>query len=441
MKRNIPIYFDNAVIVSPLESISESNGLGRLKVGVFTKYGNRNGSYIKDDVADMLIKSATRGDTPVVGFFDPESKGWAGHTGPTLASAYGYVEGFEGWQPFKDSDGVEREYAVFSVVLFIRYFNEANFVVGQNQSMELDINSIEGDWAQIGETEYFVYTKAEIMGLCIIGQHEPCFSASAFFAKNDDAYKNQYEKFSSLLADLKAQVEEAEKQPEGGEHQMENELIPEVNTETTPEQVEEPVNQEPEAPAAEFEVEPAGEPEGEPVEEEAAAEGEPEETTEETPAEEAEVEEVEAEGAEEAEEPAPDFEAQIAELQNQLTEMTTNYENAQTRIAELEAQITSASETEATLRSELATYEAERTRLEVEKKNALIERYANNLAEEDLVDVREHINDYSYNEIESKLAITFANKQMAGSADNNVVPLPEPVVDEFALFMKKYRKN
>jgi len=431
MKRNIPIYFDNAVIVSPLESISESNGLGRLKVGVFTKYGNRNGSYIKDDVADMLIRSATKGDTPVVGFFDPESKGWAGHTGPTLASAYGYVESFDGWQAFKDSDDVEREYAVFSVVLFIRYFNEANFVVGQNQSMELDINSIEGDWADIDGNEYFVYTKAEIMGLCIIGSHEPCFSASAFFAKNDDEYKSQYEKFSSLLADLKAQVEEAEKQPEGGEHQMENELIPEVNTETTPAQVEEPVSQEP---AAEFEQEATEE--VAPVEEEPAAE--------ETPVEEFEAENAEEEATEEpAEEetPAPDFEAQIAELQNQLTEMTTNYENAQTRIAELEAQITSASETEATLRSEIATYEAERTRLEVEKKNALIDRYSNSLTEEELADVREHINDYSYNEIESKLAITFANKQMAGSADNNVVPLPEPVVDEFALFMQKYRKN
>ena len=104
----------------------------KLKVGVFTKYGNRNGSYIKDDVAQMLIDSATKGDTPVVGFFDPESKGWSSHTGPTLASAYGYVEYFDGWQPFKDTDGVERDYAVFSVVLFTKYFNEANFVVGQN---------------------------------------------------------------------------------------------------------------------------------------------------------------------------------------------------------------------------------------------------------------------------------------------------------------------
>ena len=121
--------------------------------------------------------------------------------------------------------------------------------------------------------------------------------------------------------------------------------------------------------------------------------------------------------------------------------MTTNYENAQTRISQLEAQITSASELEATLRGEIATYAAERARLEVEKKNALIDRYANSLEEEDLTDVREHINDYSYDEIESKLAIKFANKQMAGSAENKVVPLPEPVVNEFALFMQKYRKN
>ena len=432
MKKNIPVYFDNAIIMSPAEPINGSSGINRLKVGVFTKYGNRNGSYIKDDVADMMIASATRGDTPVVGFFDPESKNWASHTGPTLASAYGYVEYFDGWQPFTDTDGITRDYAVFSVVLFTKYFNEANFVVGQNQSMELDINSIDGDWADINGQEYFVYTKAEIMGLCIIGNHEPCFSVSSFFAKNDDTYRSQYEKFSSLLADLKAKVEEAEKQPiEGGATHMENEMNPEVN-EPTPEQepiVEEPVDQEPEAPAAEETV--VSEEEQEPVAEESTL-----------PEEELVVEsEAEEPAVEPEEESASQFEVQITELQNQLNEMTANYENAQNRIAELEAQITSASEVEAGLRNEIATYEAERTRLEVERKNALIERYENNLNDEDLEDVREHVGDYSYDEIESKLAIKFANKQMAGSADNKLVPLPEPVVDEFALFMQKYRKN
>lgn len=440
MKRNIPIYFDNAIIMSPAEPINGSSGLNRLKVGVFTKYGNRNGSYIKDDVAEMMIASATKGDTPVVGFFDPESKGWASHTGPTLASAYGYVEYFDGWQPFKDTDGVERDYAVFSVVLFTKYFDEANFVVGQNQSMELDINSIEGDWANIGNTEYFVYTKAEIMGLCIIGDHEPCFSVSSFFSKNDDTYKSQYEKFSSLLADLKAKVEEAENQPiEGGEHQMENVVNPEVN-EPTPaqeiEQIEEPANQEPEAPAAEGLVPelPLVDPEEE-ADEEPASEEPVEEPAQEEPAAEPEGEEPAAE------EPAVDFEAQIAELQNQLTEMTTNYENAQTRIAELETQITSASETEATLRAEIATYEAERARLEVENKNSLIEQYSNDLTEEEISPIREEMSNFSLEELESKLAVCYAKKHMAGSADNKVVPLPEPVVDEFAIFMEKYRKN
>ena len=219
MKKEIPIYFDSVIIASPAQPITESKPeLGRLKVGVFTKYGNRNGSYITDEIAEMLIASAIRGNTPVVGFYDPESEGWAGHTGPLLASAYGYVENFEGWQPFKDTDGVEREYAVFSVVLFNEYYEEANFVVGQHQSMELNRKTIEGDWANIGDTEYFVYTKASIMGLCIIGDHEPCFSVSTFFSKNDENYESQYEKFSSLLSGLKEQVEEAEFNKKGGEN-------------------------------------------------------------------------------------------------------------------------------------------------------------------------------------------------------------------------------
>jgi len=233
------------------------------------------------------------------------------------------------------------------------------------------------------------------------------------------------------LADLKAQVEEAEKQPEGGEHQMENVVNPEVN-EPTPVQ-EEPVAQEPVAPvepAAEEVVEPVAEFEEEPAAEPVENAGEPAQE----PAGEEPVEPT-------VEEPAVDFEAQIAELQNQLTEMTTNYENAQTRIAELEAQITSASETEATLRGEIATYEAERARLEVEKRNTLVEKYQNLLTEEEISPIREEMNNFSLAELESKLAICYANKQMAGSADNKVVPLPEPVVDDFAVFMQKYRKN
>ena len=421
MDRQIPIYFDSVVIASPTVPISSSNPeLGRLKVGVFTKYGNRNGSYITDEIAEQLIASATMGNTPVVGFFDPESKSWAGHTGPLLASAYGYVESFEGWQPFTDTDGIEREYAVFSVVIFNKYFDEAKLVVGQHQSMELDRNSIEGDWANIEDNEYFVYTKASIMGLCIIGEHEPCFSVSTFFSKDDDKYASQYEKFSSLLSGLKELVEETEKQPKGGEQPMDNF---ENNLGTPAEEpVTEPVAVEPEAVSA---IEPELPLVDDPV--------------------------LAASAEEPAAEPI-DFEAlqnSITELTNANAELSTNYENAQSRIAELEqalADATAANETAnnriTELESSIAQYEAAQAAIEEEKKNQLIEKYEKVIDEEEITKVRAEVSNFTYSELESKLAISFANKQMTTEENTvNVIPQPEPAVNEFALLIEKYRKN
>lgn len=418
MDKQIPIYFDSVVISSPTTPISAATPeLGRLKVGVFTKYGNRNGSYITDEIAEQLIASATTGNTPVVGFYDPESENWAGHTGPLLASAYGYVENFEGWQSFQDTDGVEREYAVFSVVLFNKYYKEANFVVGQHQSMELDRESIEGDWATFGETEYFVYSKASIMGLCIIGNHEPCFSVSTFFSKEDQNYKDQFDKFSSLLSDLKIRVEEAESEQKGGEQPMDENL--ENNVGTPAEPVTDPVATEPEATSA-------IEPELPLVEDPILAE----------PA------------AEPAAEPV-DFEAMVTELQTANAEITANFENAQNRIAELEqalADANTASEAAnariAEFEARIAQYEADAQALEEEKKNQLITKYEKVIDEEEITEVRNKISDFSYNELESKLAISFANKQMAGNENHEEnIPLLEPEVNQFALLMEKYRKN
>ena len=424
MNKQPPIYFDSVIIASPMEPIASSSNLGRLNVGVFTKFGNRNGSYITEAVANQMIENASLGNTPVVGFFDPESKDWASHTGPTLANAYGYVEGFVGWQPMQDTDGVTREYAVFSVVLFTDYFDQAKFVVGQNQSMELDINSIEGDWANIEGVEYFVYTSAKIMGLCVIGSHEPCFSVSKFFEKKQEEYNTQYAKFSSLLADVKAQVEEAKNNPEGGERQMEEIMTPVEFNET-------PAPQEQETPVAENVAEPA-------AEVPAAAE-EFTATNEETPA----AEETGAETTDE-ETPAVDFEAQIAELQTSLAEVTANFENAQVCIQELEttnAEIETLRTENEQLKASLAKYEALQAEHETERKNNLVARYENGVDAEEIANIREHLNDFSYEQLESKLAICFSNKHLAGSDNTEKVPLPEPAVNDFALFMEKYRKN
>ena len=421
MDKQIPIYFDSVIIDSPFQEISQGTpNIGRLKVRVFTKYGNRNGSYITEAVADQLINSACNGNTPVVGFFDPDTQSWASHTGPTLANAYGYVEDFLGWQPFEDTDGITREYAVFSVVLFTDYFNEAQKILGQNQSMELDPNSITGDWARIEDNEYFVYTTAKMLGFCIIGEHEPCFSVSSFFAKNDDAYISQYEKFSSLLSDLKMQVKEAENNQKGGEQPM-NEFENQEAVEETPSVV---------------------------VEENVT---ENEVTTEFT-AEEANIEaEAEIEVVEEPQQDTnSDFELlqqQFNELQVSFNELQQQYSAAQEKINEFETfQATANTEIEtlrnqnAELQASIQTYEAKIEEVETSRKNNLIEKYEKVMSEEEIKPVREKLNDFSYEELESRLAIIFANSKMAGG-EVKKVPLPEPQESQFALLMSKYRKN
>ena len=434
MDKKIPIYFDTIILDSPIQEISINGSPdtgNRLKVAVFTKYKNRNGSYITDEYADTLIASAIRGDTPVVGFFDPESQTWASHTGPTLANGYGYVEDFLGWEPLTDTDGITREYAVFSVVLFTKYYKEAQKIQGQHQSMELNPETIEGDWARFDDGEYFVYTKGDMLGLCVIGAHEPCFSVSTFFSKNDESYKSQYEKFSSFLSNLKAQVEEAENNEKGGEQPMEK-------LETQETQVEEAKVEEPETfqaneqPEAQPEIEEASATKFEAEAEEPVA-VEPELKTEETttveePAEPTEFEKLQQE-----------FNA----LQESYNSLQSEFEAANIKITELEsanAEIETLRAKNEELQASVTAYEVKAAEVEKEKKNILVEKYEKIIGEEEIEQFRVMANDLSYDELESKLAITFANKQMTGGEDKKV-PLPETQQSQFALLMNKYRRN
>lgn len=402
MDRQIPIYFDSVVVESPIEQISASNpNLGRLKVRVFTKYGNRNGSYITDAVAEQLIQSIYKRPTPVVGFFDPETQEWASHTGPLLANSYGYVRDFIGWETYTDTDGVAREYAVFTVDMFIGYYEEAQKVLGQNQSMELDPQSITGDWALIGDTEYYVYKTAEMLGFCIIGNHEPCFSVSAFFSKQDNEYQSQFDKFSSLLTDLKAQVEEAERINQGGEQQMDEFTV--ENPQVQEEVVETPI-------VEEFQAE------------------EEVKTSESTPNEfdvlQQQFNELQAR-----------YDALVSDnatVQEHMTELETNYNAA---IADLEHLRAENAQFQATIQE----YANQALAAENERKNVLVNKYTNLLTEEEITSIRETVNDFSYDELESKLAVIYANKMFAQTETPKVF-IPEQPKDQFALFMEKYHK-
>ena len=375
MGREIPRYFDSVIIEAPIqENPTDNRNINRLKVRVFTKYGNRNGSYITEEVANQLINSATTGITPVIGFFDPETQSLASHTGPSLANAYGYVENFIGWEPFQDTDGITREYAVFSVVLFTEYFDNANKIFGQNQSMELDPRSINGDWALIGDTEYFVYTTAKMLGFCVIGDHEPCFSVSAFFSKNENIENDQYQQFTALLADLREKVETTSK---GGELPM-----------NTAEDTQEVVSIE-EQPAAEL-----IENQETPTVDEEQTQNEVIENTD------------EFENTNEVSsntETIIDVQQQLEMLLNEYNQLKNDYDAAQLRINELEEFQSSANTELENLRAQnqelqatVSNYEAQNAQLEKEQKDNLIKKYEKVIDEEEIAQLRDKANDYSY---------------------------------------------
>lgn len=438
MNKQIPYLFESIVVSSPFKqiSISEPN-TGRLKVGVFTKYTNRNFSYITDEFAEHLINSAVQQHCPVVGFYDKETNTWASHTGPSLASAYGYVEDFIGWEPFTDSDGVTRDYAVFQIVLHVNYFEEANSVMGQNQSMELDPKTIEGDWIRIEDEEYFAYTKGEMLGFCIIGEHEPCFSSSFFFNK-DEGYQTRFEKLSSLLVELKDKVEETENFKEGGEQTMEENMVVKVP-------VEETVLEENEVATEEIV-------ENENEETTVTEEVEVEENSEEAVAEEEtktiSVEEFE-ELREQLETLQETYEAlnssfntlnnNYTEIQNSFNEATETISNYENQVNELNNTINSLNESLTTAQATISSYEKAAAEAEKVRKDELVNSYEKLISAEEIAPIREAVADFSYDELESKLAITFSRKQLKSETEKKV-PLVKPEDSSFANLIQKYKR-
>lgn len=172
-----------------------------------------------------------------------------------------------------------------------------------------------------------------------------------------------------------------------------------------------------------------------------------EETTPETTADfEAEVEpaqvEEEPEVFEEAPETAPAVEDTHAEdWQAQFETLQSQYSQLQEQFNALQNNFNALQEQNAQLTAQVADYQAQATAAETERKNNLIDSYQNMVEPEEITALRETVNDFSYDELESKLAVSFAHKQIAANSETNKVPLPEQEESSFARLMKKYRKN
>lgn len=185
---NISLEFP-VTVYGNLEKYNETISKGRCRI--FYKYGNRNGTYITDEFADILLSSIPY--APVKGIYEGDEGDYTDHgTARSQGRIYGIVPENPNitWEDHEDEDGVVRTYACVDVLIFTGLYTEASTIIGKSQSMEIYPPSIKGAWKIINGKKYYVFESGHFLGLQVLGDTiEPCFEGAAFFALYQDLKK------------------------------------------------------------------------------------------------------------------------------------------------------------------------------------------------------------------------------------------------------------
>lgn len=368
-----------------------NSALSKARLKIFYKGMNRNGSYINEEIAEKLI--STLPGTPVVGYYDSDKDDFLGHVSPESNRAYGFVPeemNFK-WEMFLDPDGVYRTYACTDIILWTGRYPIASKIVGKSHSMELNPDTVEGEWVEHDDEYYFEFTNAEFFGLCVLGEeYEPCFEGSSFYELH------QQENNASISKDLKemfslykSTIDSAEENPTGGQEMEDEKLKPQdLDNDSVEEEVkdqEEEVKEEENKPS-----------ETEEVKDESSEEGKEEETDEEEKEEEQEEPEQEEEKEDESEE--TDEPEEEEEEEKEEVDFNSALAEKDKTIATLEAEL-----------KELREYKKAKVN---EEKEEVLNTYSNKLTEEEIADFRNKIEDYSSAvELKKDIAVCLLDKQ------------------------------
>lgn len=391
-----------------LEQDAINPGISKCEIKVFYLGENRNRSFIDRNTAIQMANSLP--GTPIVGAYrkDIEDFGDHGHVmhiedGEIQFSCktipYGFVapDADVWFQKFIDTDEfdnkIEREYLMTTGYLWTAQYPEVTQCVteGKGQSMELDEETLDGHWATNNNTgiEFFIINDAIFTKLCILGDDvEPCFEGAAVTSPEVSKNFSKDGEFSHTLFTMMNELKDALKNKGGSdmpktENQLEVEVVETETEEEAPETTEEAV--ETEESVEESEDSEADEGDADDADEgefacgggkkKKYADGEEEEP----PAE---------------EDPKPDDEdgKKKPAAKNSLDE-TISLDEFKAMKEEIE---------------QLRQFKLQQDNL---KKDALINKY-HMLSDEDKADVIAHKEQYSYEEIESKLALKYVQKNV-----------------------------
>ena len=386
---------------------------------------NRNKSFITKDVANKMAQSLP--GTPIVGEFLTQDFGDHGEEDLVIDEnglrfvkstvPYGFIptDAKIWWQNFLDCDGVEREYLLTEGYLWTGRYPETQRVIskGNGQSMELDRDSLVGEWTKSdnAEFEYFNIDEAFFSALCILGEDvEPCFEGAnigrpgLLYSLDKDDFKSQ---LSAFMLDLKDALNTQGGIPMEDNKSLETPLAPEVEVEEvevveeTTEIVEEVEVEAAETESADAEVEEFAKDDKKKKKEEEKEEAE--QTSEKQPSNDKQEENTDEEDKKKKKKNYKLEEVEeYVQLSKDFLELSTKYENL---VKEYEA-----------MKPVLEKFQAQENERVMAEKQEMINRFYM-LDEADLKEVKENIANFSLDEIESKLCVIAVRKKVNFNLD------------------------
>lgn len=402
-------------------------GISKADVKVLYLGENRNGSFINKETAMKM--SETLRACPIVGAYRKDIDDFGDHgeiihiengeiTFDCATVPYGFVapDAKVWFKEFTDYDEfgntVNREYLMTTAYLWTGQYPEIERCVkeGMGQSMELDGKSIDGHWAENSKSgiEFFIINDASFTKLCVLGDGvEPCFEGASVEAPNiSDKFSKEgfTTTLYNMMNELKFALAENAEKTDDSESAKEEETT--EFAENKEEEVEETADE-----AVDF------------------AEN-AEESTESTES---------AEVVEENLDKESDFSANTEEEKESEEVVENTEESADNEFAEKDAEIE-------TLKSEIASLQEKYSLLETEAeelrsykasrisadKDALINKY-NMLSDDDKAEIIANKDSYSYEEIESKLALLYVKKNVDFDDDQDEVSIPNETTVTFGL--------
>ena len=432
MNRSIPkgshLEFVNIQPLNPL--------ISKCEIKVLYTGKNRNRSFISKEVATKMANSLP--GTPIVGQYFYQTGDFGDHGEEELVIddkglrfikstvPYGFVatDAKVWWQNFVDKDGVEREYLLTEGYLWTGRYPDCKRIIekGNHQSMELDRDSLVGEWSKISgewskfendEHEYFIISDAVFSALCILGEEvEPCFEGANITKKGGIMYSLDRDEFKEKMLDFMADLKDALNNLgyEGGK-QVENLNNPTIETPVV------------ETPEVETVVEPIVEEETvveEVVETPETVEGaevaEVEESSEEVEEEFAKKKEEgeaneEDSNSEDKKESNSEEEDDKEKKKNYSLEEVVEYQELLTKYAELEGQFNAISEELNSIKPEYNKLKEKAIEAEEKAKEDMIDSFYM-LSEEDKAEVRANKANFSLEDIEAKLSVICVRKKV-----------------------------